>query len=57
MNIVRTIDLDEGKTDLVKQFVNKKTDKVATKVVQKAELKTTSLFLRYNKLRSTERFL
>lgn len=42
---------------MVKQFINKKTDKVATKIVQKAEFKTTSLFLRYNKLKNTERFL
>lgn len=54
---MRTIDLDEGKSDLVKQLVNNKADKVASKVVQKAEFKTTSLFLRYNKLRTTEGFL
>lgn len=57
LNIVRTIDVEEGGSDIVKQLVSKKTDKVASKVVQKVESKTTSLFLRYNKLRSTEGFL
>ena len=57
LNIVRTIELDESKKDIVKQLVNKKTEKVASKVVKKTEVRTTSLFLRYNKLRSVEGFL
>lgn len=50
LNIVRTIDVEGGKDDLLKHFVNKKTEKATTKVFKKTEVKTTSLFLRYNKL-------
>lgn len=56
LNIVRTIDVEGGKDDLLKHFVNKKTEKAATKVLKKTEIKTSSLFLRYNKLASLEGF-
>jgi hypothetical protein len=50
LNIIRTIEVEDSKNDLVKQFVAKKTEKAPVKVVKKTEVKTTSLFLRYNKL-------
>lgn len=56
MNIVRTIDVEGGKDDLLKHFINKKTEKAATKVIKKTEIKTTSLFLRYNKITALEGF-
>lgn len=42
---------------MVKQFVNKKAEKVTSKAVHKTEQKTTSLFLRYNKLRELGGFV
>jgi hypothetical protein len=53
---VRTIEVDESRKDIVKQLASKKTEKVASKMVHKAESRTTSLFLRYNKLRDIEGF-
>jgi hypothetical protein len=50
LNIIRTIEVEDNKNDLVKQLVAKKTEKTPIKVVKKTEVKTTSLFLRYNKL-------
>lgn len=56
LNIIRTIDVEGGKDDLLKHFVYKKTEKATTKVVKKTEVKTTSLFLRYNKIAALEGF-
>jgi hypothetical protein len=56
LNIIRTIDVEGGKDDLLKHFVNKKAEKATTKVVKKTEVKTTSLFLRYNKIAALEGF-
>ena len=41
----------------MKQFIHKKTEKTVNKVVHKTEHKTTSLFLRYNKLREINGFM
>jgi len=35
LTIIRTIDVDENKNEMVKQSVSKKTEKVADKVVKK----------------------
>lgn len=56
LNIVRTIDVDETKGDSKKQMVHKKTEKLITKSIKKTELKTTSLFLRYNKITTLDGF-
>lgn len=53
MNIVRTIEVKGGKEELL-QLVNKKTEKTAVKVMKILEVKTTALFLRYNKIASLE---
>lgn len=50
LNIIRTIDVEGGKDDVLKNFVSKKAEKTVTKLVKKVETKTTSLFLRYNKI-------
>ncbi len=42
--------MNGSKDELLKQLVSKKVEKTAVKVVKKMEIKTTSLFLRYNKL-------
>ena len=42
---------------MVKQLVSKKTEKTSSKVTKKHEIHTTNLFLRYNKLPSTEKFI
>lgn len=39
---------------MLQQLVNKKTEKTAVKATKKLEVKTTALFLRYNKLASLE---
>ena len=57
MNIIRTIELDESKTDFSKQTQSKKTEKPISKVTKKPEVRTTSLFLKYNKLTSLDGWL
>ena len=44
--------MEGGKEELLQQLVNKKTEKTAVKALKKLEVKTTALFLRYNKLAS-----
>ena len=57
MNIVRTIEVEEVKKDTVKQFIHKKAEKAVNKAVHKTEQRTTSVFLRYNKLREINGFV
>jgi hypothetical protein len=56
LNIIRTIDVESGKEDMLKHLVNKKTEKVPIKVLKKISAKTTSMFLRYNKFVSLDGF-
>jgi hypothetical protein len=48
--------VDESKGDLIKQMMSKKTERVAVKVLKKAEIRTTALFLKYNKIGSLNGF-
>lgn len=41
---------------MLKHLVNKKTEKAPTKILKKTLIKTTTLFLRYNKFLSIDGF-
>lgn len=57
LNIVRTIEFEETRPEIVKQMASKKVEKVPSKATLKVKTRTTALFLRYNKLTKTEGFL